>query len=120
MSFAFLLLCLTSAVRADGLVAGEESIVSLSSEKLQTLEALHTEAERLIALGRMREAVEIYWQVVLLEPDDDAAYTGLGHLYLVLSDISQAEDAFKNALHIDPDNEDAAIGLYQIAHPDSF
>lgn len=108
------------AVRAEGLETRPESVVNVSPEKFQMLEAMHIEAERLIALGQMREAVRVYWEVVLLEPDDSAAYTGLGHLYLVLSDIPRAEDAFKNALHIDPDNEDAAMGLYNISHPDSF
>ena len=83
------------------------------------LESMHVEAEHLIALGHMREALEIYWQIILMEPDDDTAYTGMGDLYLVLSDLPRAEDAFKNALHINPDNEDAAAGIYKIGHPDS-
>ncbi len=100
--------------------AKPESLVTVSPEKLHKLEAMHAEAERLIAAGSLREAVALYWEIILTEPDDDAAYTNLGRLYLILGDAARAKDAFQNALHINPENEAAMEGLMKITRPDEY
>lgn len=97
-----------------------DSIVNVTSGELRELEAMHAEAQRRIAAGQIREAVSLYWEIILREPDDDAAYTNLGNLYLVLGDNDRAKDAFRNALDINSENEAAQAGFLKITHPDEF
>ena len=115
------LLILVSASFAYAETSEEpDNITSVTSEELRELEAMHAEAQRSIAAGQIREAVSLYWEIILREPDDDAAYTNLGNLYLVLGDSDRAKDAFQNALHINPENEAAQAGFLKITHPDEF
>ena len=115
------LLILVSASFAYAETSEEpDNITSVTSEELRELEAMHAEAQRRIAAGQIREAVSLYWEIILREPDDDAAYTNLGNLYLVLGDSDRAKDAFQNALHINPENEAAQAGFLKITHPDEF
>ncbi len=82
------------------------------------LEALHREAEGRIAVNDFRGAIGNYREILLLEPDDAVAYARMGHSYLILGDSGRAEDAFRLALDIDPENETAVWGLRKIADPD--
>lgn len=97
-----------------------ENFTSATRQEIRDLEVLHFRAQQLIEGGNMRAAVSIYWEIILLEPDDDAAYTNLGQLYLVLGDNARAKDAFQNALHINPENEAAQAGFFKITRPDEF
>ena len=83
------------------------------------LTRLHEEAEVLVAEDRYREAVDVYLEIILVEPDDEAAYANLGHAYMILGDFARAKDAFQNALHINSQNEIALLGLQKISDPDS-
>lgn len=38
---------------------------------------------------------------------------------MIQGNFARAEDAFKNALHINPDNEVALLGLQKIHDPDN-
>ena len=118
-----LMLCVLSV--SPAVFAGEngsepDRFTDVTRSEIRHLEVLHFRAQELIAAGNLREAVALYWEIVLLEPDDDAAYTNLGHLYLILGDNGQAKDAFQNALHINPENEAAQAGFLKITHPDEF
>ncbi len=104
--------------RAEEQQTGEPSVTSVDAEALNELESMHAKGQTLIAAGQLREALQVYWDIILLEPDDEAAYTNLGNLYLILGDTDQAKDAFQNALHINPENEYALMGLQKIIHPD--
>lgn len=96
------------------------NIVTVTPVDLRKLETMHGQAQRHIVAGQIRKAVWLYWEIILLEPDDDAAYTNLGHLYLILGDNGRAKDAFQNALHINPENESAQAGFLKITRPDEF
>ena len=96
-----------------------QNFINTTPEKMVRLTRLHEEAEVLVAEDRYREAVDVYLEIVLAEPDDEAAYTNLGHSYMILGDFKRAEDAFQNALHINPENETALLGLQKISDPDS-
>lgn len=96
-----------------------QSFTTTSPEKLADLNQLHEEAERLIVENKFREAINIYSEILLTEPDDEVAYTNTGHAYMVLGDFGRAKDAFQNALHINPENQTALLGLQKIADPDS-
>ncbi len=120
LALVLLILAFASFVRAAEPEPSSEpeSIVTVSPVKLLKLNAMHADAERLIAAGSLREAVAHYWGIILIEPDDDAAYTNLGELYLILGDTGRAKDAFQNALHIDPENEAAMEGFLKITTPE--
>ena len=83
------------------------------------LQEMHAKAEKLIAVNDFEEAIQIYENIILLEPDDEVAYTNMGHANLLLGNIGEAEDNFLNALHINPDNEAAYLGLQRIQDPDA-
>lgn len=94
------------------------NFASVNAEDLARIEEFHAKAETLEENGDFKGAVDLYLEIVLLEPDDDAAYADMGRAYLILGDFDRAEDAFRNALHINPDNETAAAGMEKIhSHP---
>ena len=96
-----------------------QNFINTSPEKMAQLTRLHEEAEVLVAEDKYREVVDVYLEIILVEPDDEAAYANLGHAYMILGDFARAKDAFKNALHINPENEIALLGLQKISDPDS-
>ena len=120
LTLLLIALLISPLVRAEEIEPPEpDSFTTVTGEEIRRLEVMHWKGQRLIAVGNFRQAVDLYWEIILLEPDDDSAYTNLGNLYLILGDIARAKDAFQNAVHINPHNEDAAAGLFKIANPDS-
>ena len=113
--FSFLMILMTARAWAET----PQSFISTTPEKVEQLVRLHKRAEILIEQNRFREAIDVYSEIILVEPDDEAAYTNLGHAYMILGDFERAKDAFQNALHINPDNETALLGLQKISDPDS-
>jgi len=115
---ALLTVFVCGIVRAED-AAPETSVLKVDDGTITRLELLHAEAAKRMEEMNPREAVKIYTDILLIEPDDDAAYTNMGQAYLMLGDSGRAKDAFLNALHIDPDNDIALAGLKNIADPDS-
>lgn len=103
-------------------LAGEtpSSFRSISEAQTQQLGKLHQRAEEYILTNNFKAAIRMYDEIVLLEPDDETAYTGLGQCYLVLGDFDRAKNAYLNALHINPNNEVAYLGLQKIEDPDTL
>ena len=56
-----------------------------------------------------------YQNIVLQNPGDDTAYSNLGFVYLMVGDYLKAQEAFKDALGIDPENTEAKKGLKVIS-----
>jgi len=52
--------------------------------------------------GRLKEALRLLLLVVQLAPESRSSYTNLGGVYLKLENYSDATDAYKRALEIDP------------------
>ena len=96
----------------------QASVTNIADGVITRLELLHADAAKLMAQNKPREAVALYIEILLIEPDDDAAYTNMGQAYLLLGDAIRAQDTFLNALNIDPENEIAVAGLKSIADPD--
>lgn len=90
----------------------------VSDDKMSQIEDLHIRAEENILKNNFREAIRLYSEIILLEPDDETAYTGMGQSYLILGDYRRATEAYLNALNINPDNETAYRGLQKISDPD--
>lgn len=92
----------------------------VSDAKIARLEAMHTHAEDLILKNDFKGAIAVYDEILLEEPDDETAYTGMAQCQLVLGDFKRARNSYLNALHINPDNETAQLGLQKIQDPDSM
>lgn len=59
----------------------------------------------------LRQAIDEYRKITAKDPKDTDSWVTLGRLYRVSNDSPDSEAAFKQALAIDPDNEDALTGL---------
>jgi cytochrome c-type biogenesis protein CcmH/NrfG len=57
------------------------------------------------------QVVPFYRNIALQNPGDDTAYVNLGFANLIVGDYLKAQDAFKDALGIDPENAEAKKGL---------
>lgn len=98
--------------------AEPKNITTISAEQLSQLETLHQQATDLLIKNDFQGALHAYSDILLNEPDDETAYTGLGQIYMVLGQLKKARDAFENALHINPDNQVALHGMQKIMDPD--
>ncbi|MGH7197554.1 MAG: tetratricopeptide repeat protein [Candidatus Omnitrophota bacterium] len=94
------------------------SITSPSAEHIAQIRSLHFGAEDLMEAEHYRQAIELYAEIILLEPDDETAYANMGRAYMMLGQYARAEIAFLNALHINPDNALAHLGIQKLRDPD--
>ena len=74
---------------------------------------MHEQALKLVSEKNFKEALKIYEEIVLRNPDDDEAYIIMGHSYLLTGQHQKAENAFHNAVNIDPKNIDAITPFYE-------
>lgn len=117
MAFLFLLVFYPdSVVRAEE--EPSKTFIHSNPENVSRIETLHENAESLILENKFREALRIYSDILLIEPDDETAYSNTGHIYMILGDFPRAKEAFQNTLHINPENQVALTGLQKIADPD--
>jgi len=103
---------------AVSLVSAGEGLSGIPEDKLRELESLHHTAEDMVAQNKFREALDVYTDIILLEPDDEVAYTHMGNAYLILGDFDRAKKSYEMALNINPDDNAAAAGLSRIKDPD--
>jgi tetratricopeptide (TPR) repeat protein len=59
----------------------------------------------------LRQAIDQYQKITQKDPKDTESWVTLGRLYRVSNNSPDAEKAFKAALQIEPDNEEALTGL---------
>ncbi len=81
----------------------------LSGEYEKAESAFHNAAH--INPENTLEIAPFYENMILQNGSDDASYAHLGYAYLILGDYQKAEEAFKNALNINPANEKALTGF---------
>ncbi len=62
----------------------------------------------------LKRTLDEYKKIVALVPNDVDSWVMLGRLYKIQSDSAESEKAFKKALDLDPDNEDALSGLASV------
>jgi len=62
----------------------------------------------------LRRTIAEYTKIVELDPKDSESWLMLGRLQKAAQNSAESEKAFKKALDIDPDNEDALTGLSQV------
>jgi tetratricopeptide (TPR) repeat protein len=116
--FILLFVLVLSARGPTRLWAQSSLFTTVTSEKVAQLETLHQQATDLLLRNDFQAAIRIYSDILLMEPDDETAYTALGQIYLVLGQYKRSHEAFRNALHINPDNQVAANGIQKIMDPD--
>lgn len=75
--------------------------------------ALHEKALALVSEKRLEEAAVVYEEILLADPEDDQAYLILGHVRLLSGEYQKAEEAFLNAVHIEPDTRDEIVPFYE-------
>jgi tetratricopeptide (TPR) repeat protein len=93
--------------RAETLPRTEKDAITSS------LRAMHEEALEYVAAKRYDKAAKIYEEILLVDPDDDQAYIIMGHIYLLSGIYDKAEEAFMNAVHIDPENTAEIAPFYE-------
>ena len=59
----------------------------------------------------LRQAIDQYQKITQKDPKDAESWVMLGRLYRVSNNSPDAERSFKEALNIDPENEEALTGL---------
>lgn len=74
---------------------------------------LHEKALAYVAEQRLEDAVRIYQEIILQDPEDDQAYMIMGHCYLLQGFYTKAEEAFDNAVHIDEANVNEIVPFYE-------
>lgn len=96
----------------------EKNFIQATPEEVERLAEWHREAKESMLQNNPRRAIRIYENILLEEPDDEAAYTQMGNAYSLVGDFDRAKDAYFNALHINPENEAALYGARKIMNPD--
>ena len=99
-------------------LAEPNNLSKVAPEEITKLEKMHQQAEDYILKNEFDKALRVYGDILLLEPDDEAAYTGMGQIYLIQGKTQKAFLAYQNALTINPDNEAALAGIQKIKDPD--
>ena len=94
------------------------NFASVGPEKISELESMHQQAIDSLLKNDFQGAIRAYSDILLMEPDDETAYTGLGQIYMILGHAKKAHEAFQNALDINPNNEVALYGIQKIMDPD--
>ena len=93
---------------------------AITPEKIAELESMHQQAIDFLIKNDFQGAVRTYSDILLMEPDDETAYTGLGQIYMVQGRYKLANEAFKNALNINGENQVALAGIRRIMDPDGL
>lgn len=70
--------------------------------------------EHRIDEAMLKKSIEEYKKITELEPKDVDSWLMLGRLQKVATNSVDAQNAYKKALEIDPDNEDALTGLAMV------
>src|ERR1700722_15754855 len=70
--------------------------------------------EHRIDESMLKKSIEEYKKITELDPKDTDSWLMLGRLQKVAQNSVEAQNAFKKALEIDPDNEDALTGLAMV------
>ena len=115
-----ILVCATLLLRGSACLAAPRSVTAVAPDQMTQLETMHQQATDFLLKNDFQSALRVYSDIVLVEPDDETAYTGLGQIYMVQGQTKKANDAFQSALDINPHNEVAMMGIRKIMDPDGI
>ena len=80
----------------------------------QHIPTLGIRAEALVKLAKHHEALIIYDQLLILQPENSYVLTRKGQVHRILGQSVEAEEAYKQALNIDPDNAEAQWNIVNL------
>jgi tetratricopeptide (TPR) repeat protein len=86
------------------------------TEEVHEVDQLWEQASAYREKGQLPEAIEVYDQIIRLEPEHAAAYVERGLLVLEMGDPRQAERDFDRALKLDPEYGPAYYGRGSVKH----
>jgi tetratricopeptide (TPR) repeat protein len=108
----------SQAVREES--QGQDQAATQGSSMM--LNQLNSMAEFLAGKGDFANAINYYEKIITVDPDNGAAWTALGHCYLLTDNLQKAFSAYQRALYYLPDVRDPqlwyGIGLlYEKVYP---
>jgi Flp pilus assembly protein TadD len=68
---------------------------------------LNNRATRLLFSGKPHQAIEVLQKALALTPKDETLHFNLGHAFVSVGDLTNAEHEYKEALHLLPDYPEA-------------
>jgi tetratricopeptide (TPR) repeat protein len=68
-------------------------------------------AEAAARSGNVQTALSLLKEESVRSADDDSVWNGLGNVYLMMKNFTSAADCYRNALRINPGNNEAAANL---------
>ena len=74
---------------------------------------LHERALEFVAKKELKKAVQLYQEIVLIDPNDDEAYLIMGHCLVLTGDYEKAEDTFQSAVQINRENVRQIVPFYE-------
>lgn len=116
--FSFFIAFAAGAAVVPTALAQPSGFGAVTPEKVAELEAMHQQAMDSLLKNDFQAAIRVYSDILLLEPDDETAYTGLGQIYMIQGHFEKAHEVFESALQINPYNEVALLGIQRIMDPD--
>ena len=91
----------------------------MSQEEVKLIRLRRQRSKQAIALameGRWQEAVAANRSIIESFPEDVDAYNRLGRAYLELGEYSQAREAYRQAVELDPYNAIAKKNLQRLSY----
>ena len=74
---------------------------------------LHERALQFVAKKELEKAIKLYEEIILVAPNDDEAYLIMGHCLVLTGEFKKAEEAFRNAGHINRQNLFQILPFYE-------
>ena len=85
--------------RPVGSSPAPESITPHETEGPMMLSQLNSVAEFLAAKGDFTNAITYYEKILVIDPENGAAWTAVGHCYLLTDNLQKAFNAYQKALY---------------------
>lgn len=84
---------------------------SILTVKPADIELLSFKAGLFDAMGQEHDALDVYKQILAIDPENSDAWFNIGVVYSKLGMIPEAEDAFEHVVRIVPDDKEAQYNL---------
>ena len=87
------LLILGSFFSATRCLAEAGGMTTVTRQQISQLEEMHKQAANYLLVDDFPSAIRAYTDILLMEPDDETAYTSLGGIYLIQGQNKKAREA---------------------------
>ncbi len=86
-----------------------------NQEKQDVIKSKVSKAHELLENNELKEAEEMFIDIITLEPKNIEAYLGLAVTYRTAKDFDHAKEIYQHVLKIEEDNSEALSGLAKVA-----